>query len=121
MLVKLKRISPEVIRPDALSVESNAMVAFLAGDCTVYLFPNDIFVRTAHTCRSIGKNLNVEVKSCDFREEEVHPGDSELIGSVWRYTRQDGGPDLRFSGNRKILYTGMGRLSLRAREDSGCI
>ncbi len=105
-----------MIPQNAASIDSNSMVAFVAGDCTLYVFPDGYFVRTAYGLRSLGKNLNVEVRSCSFREEEDSPGDSELVGFTWRYIKRDGGPDLRFSGNRKIPIYRYGEVILTSEE-----
>jgi hypothetical protein len=95
-------------------VESNLPVmAFPAGQQTLYFFASGIFVYDAHGVGIVPyNNLQVEVGEIGFTEEETPPSDAPVVGQTWRYVNKRGGPDRRFNDNREIPILRYGTLSL---------
>lgn len=57
-------------------------------------------------------DMQVSYKITQFIEEDTPPNDSQRVGNRWKYVRKDGGPDLRFSGNRELPIFKYGEISI---------
>ena len=47
-------------------------------------------------------DLRIEATVTDFRESGTVPPDSTNVGATWQYVNKTGGPDRRFSNNRRL-------------------
>src|SRR5271169_1078723 len=47
-------------------------------------------------------DLNIYWNTTVFIEEDSVPSDAQVVGYTWRFVNRDGGPDRRFSSNRRI-------------------
>jgi hypothetical protein len=57
-------------------------------------------------------DMQVSYILTQFIEEGTPPNDSQIVGHRWKYVKKDGGPDLRFSGNREIPIFQYGEISI---------
>lgn len=60
------------------------------------------------------RDLETEVSTTAFHEEEGVPSDSMVIGSTWAKTNKDGSPDRRFRENYQIPICRYGRIGFRS-------
>lgn len=51
-----------------------------------------------------------------FVETGVVPSDAEIISYTWKYVNKNGGPDKRFSDNKKLLVCKYGEMSLKTND-----
>jgi hypothetical protein len=93
--------------------ESNVAVGLsLGGGTFLFLLPDGWVALNGPRFVALGEELSVKTTTCSFREEEVVPRDSEVIGRTWRYVNKKGGPDLRFNNNRQIPMYRYGQLEI---------
>ncbi len=48
------------------------------------------------------EGLRMDLTPLRFIEEDALPSDAVVVDKTWRFVRNDGGPDLRFNGNRQL-------------------
>jgi hypothetical protein len=67
------------------------------------LYPAFFVLFTGGTYELISySDIDLSISENRFIDEECRPKDSEIIGYTYKYVRNDGEPDLRFSNNYKI-------------------
>ncbi len=100
-LVTRSRMYPTLVDQSA-GFDSNVVFGFSFGHSILFLLPDGFVLGTGERYESLGKSLDVNANTTNFREEEFSPRDAELIGRTWRYVNKSGGPDRRFNDNRQI-------------------
>lgn len=100
-LVTRSRLYPALVDQSA-GFDSNVACGFSFGHSILFRLPDGFFLGTGECYQSLGKSLDVNASTTNFREEEYSPKDAESIGGTWRYVNKSGGPDRRFSDNRRI-------------------
>jgi hypothetical protein len=74
-----------------------------AGDRQIFFFPDGVLIYRGERYEGLSyKSLKVEFSPARFFEEEALPQDAEIVGRTWRYTREDGSPDHRYTPNPQI-------------------
>jgi DnaJ domain len=74
-----------------------------AGDRKIYFFPEAVLIYRGERYEGISyKSFKVTFSPARFFEEEAVPEDAEIVDRTWRYTREDGRPDRRYSPNPQI-------------------
>lgn len=69
----------------------------------IYFFPERIILKRGRTFgASFYKNIQITKDDVRFVEEGNVPSDSKIIDYAWKFSNKSGGPDMRFSNNRKI-------------------
>lgn len=110
-MITRSRITPIVVDQSS-GFESNVAFGLSLGHSTIFLLPDGFVVDTGKHYKALGKNLEVNATTTNFREEEVTPQDAEHIGNTWRYVNKSGGPDRRFNDNRQIPIYRYGQLEI---------
>lgn len=90
-LVTRSRLYPALVDQSA-GFESNVAFGFSVGHSTLFLLPDGFVLGTGERYQAIGKSLDVNASTTNFREEEFSPRDAELIGKTWRYVNKSGDP-----------------------------
>jgi hypothetical protein len=105
--VSIGKLNPVYI---ATNVE---VYGFELDDMKLMFFPSHVFIYQQGRYGAVSyDSLNVKFKPTRFIEDESVPRDAEVVDSTWQYVRRDGGPDRRFSNNRKIPIVLYGLLKL---------
>ena len=74
-----------------------------AGDRKIYFFPEGVLIYRGERYEGISyKSFKASFTPARFFEEEEVPEDAEVVGRTWRYTREDGSPDRRYTPNPQI-------------------
>lgn len=60
------------------------------------------------------EDLSIRAESTRFVEEEAVPSDARQVGTTWRYVNKKGGPDRRFTDNKRLPVLEYGTLELRS-------
>ena len=69
----------------------------------IFFFPDGILIYRNERYEGLShKSFKVDFSSARFFEEEAIPEDAEVVGRTWRYTREDGSPDRRYTPNPQI-------------------
>ncbi len=72
------------------------------GDSKLLFFPECVLVREGEEYRAVPyASLGVALSAHSATEEDA-PADAEVVEETWRYVREDGGRDLRFSRNPRL-------------------
>jgi hypothetical protein len=85
-------------------VKTNLKVPLIpVGKQTLAFFPDRLFVFEPNKVGAIPyENLHIQVEEIPFAEEMKVPADGTVVGKTWRYTNEDGSPDMRFRENYEI-------------------
>ncbi len=110
-LVTRSRLYPALV-DQSPGFESNVAFGFSLGHSTLFLLPDGFVLGTGERYQALGKSLDVNASTTNFREEEFSPRDAELIGKTWRYVNKSGGPDRRFNDNGQIPINRYGQLEI---------
>lgn len=110
-LVTRSRVSPTLVDQSS-GFDSNVAFGFCVGHSTLFLLPDGFVLCTGGRYQTLGKSLDVNASTTNFREDEVTPRDAELVGKTWRYVNKSGGPDRRFNDNRQIPIYRYGQLEI---------
>jgi hypothetical protein len=74
-----------------------------AGDRKLFFFPEAVLIYRGERYEGISyKSFKVDFSPARFFEEEAVPADAEVVDRTWRYTREDGSPDRRYTPNPQI-------------------
>jgi hypothetical protein len=74
-----------------------------AGDRKIFFFPEGTLIYRGERYEGVPyKSFKVDFSPMRFFEEETVPEDAEVVGRTWRYTREDGSPDRRYTPNPQI-------------------
>jgi hypothetical protein len=74
-----------------------------AGDEKICFFPEGALIYRDERYEGVSyKSFKVDFSPARFFEEEAVPEDAEVVGRTWRYTREDGTPDRRYTPNPQI-------------------
>jgi hypothetical protein len=66
-------------------------------------FPDKLLVLAKSKAGTVIYNdLEIQVNSSRFIEEDSVPKDAKVVGTTWKYVNKKGGPDRRFKDNREI-------------------
>jgi hypothetical protein len=112
----VRRSGATVGNGTARSFRANLEVPHLmAGKDTLYFLPDMILVRQGNRFGSVSyESLQVAHSSTRFNEEQGVPGDTQVVGTTWRYVNKKGGPDRRFNNNCQIPIVIYGEVALRS-------
>lgn len=80
----------------------------------LYFLPEALLVLEERYKPVSYESLRVTVSSRSYTEEEEVPSDAKVVGSTWRYTREDGSPDHRYPSNPEIPIVLYARLKIRS-------
>lgn len=91
-------------------LKTNARIPFIGlKNLELFFLPERLLIKQGEKFASIMyKNLRFSSKNTRFIEDDSVSSDSKIIDFTWKYVNRDGGPDRRFSNNKKIpvcLYT----------------
>jgi hypothetical protein len=74
-----------------------------AGDRKIFFFPEGVLIYRGERYEGIPhKSFKVSFSPARFFEEEEVPEDAEVVGRTWRYTKEGGNPDRRYTPNPQI-------------------
>jgi DnaJ-like protein len=69
----------------------------------IFFFPDGVLIYRGERYEGLSyKSFKVDFSPARFFEEEAIPEDAEVVGRTWRYTREDGSPDRRYTPNPQI-------------------
>lgn len=97
-------------------IVTNVSVGFLAvGGRQLYFFPDRLLIFSGRQVAAVPYHaLAVRSSTIRFVEDGRVPPDATLVGHTWRYVNKDGGPDRRFSSNRRLPIALYGVVRLQA-------
>ena len=112
-LVERKTTRPRLSQPHR--VDCVAVPTLPAGRQTLYFFPDRVLVYDDANVGAVGyQDMDAHAATVRFTEEGDVPGDTQVVGSTWRYVNRDGGPDRRFRNNQEIPTVIYGELRLQS-------
>jgi hypothetical protein len=83
------------------------------GDKTIFFFPDGVLIYRGERYEGISyKSFKVDFSPARYFEEEAILEDADVVDRTWRYTREDGGPDRRYTPNPQIPVILYGVLNL---------
>jgi hypothetical protein len=83
------------------------------GDRRLFFFPEAVLLYRGERYEGISyKSFKVDFSPARFFEEEAVPADAEVVDRTWRYTREDGSPDRRYTPNPQIPVVVYGLLQI---------
>jgi hypothetical protein len=109
-LVSRRQIYVSPHRLPASFLKTNISIPYIAlRNTELFFFPERLILKRGNSFGAIFyKNINVESSPSKFIEEESLAADATVVDHTWKYLNKSGGPDRRFSDNRKLpicLYT----------------
>jgi hypothetical protein len=73
------------------------------GDRRIFFFPDGVLAHRDERYEGLSyKSIEVDFSAARFFEEEEVLADAEVVGRTWRFTREDGSPDRRYTPNPQI-------------------
>lgn len=83
---------------------TNVYVPFIGlNNIKLYFFPERLLLKQNNKYAAISyENLYIQPRSSLFREYDKVPRDASVVDYAWQYMNKNGGPDKRFSNNKKI-------------------
>lgn len=76
---------------------------FRAGRQNLYFLPDLLLIDENGALGAIGyESLTIQTEQHRFIESGAVPTDAQVVGETWAYVNKSGGPDRRFSNNRRI-------------------
>ena len=111
-LIRRSAASLSLIGPPVL-VTNIAVPSLNGKNRSVYFLPDRVLVRHGRDYAEVPyAALHATANPQRFIEEDSPPGDSQVVGSTWRYANAKGGPDRRFKNNCQLPIMLYGRLTL---------
>ena len=101
-LVKRQRVQLTKVPPS--TIQTNVEVPTVpAGKQMLCFLPDRLLVFDPKGVGAVSYDeLQVRIEVSGFIESEAVPSDAKVIGETWRYVNKKGGPDKRFSNNRRL-------------------
>ena len=59
-------------------------------------------------------DVNISINACRFIEDESVPHDAPIVDHTWKYVNKQGGPDKRFSDNKKFPICLYGKMIIKS-------
>ncbi len=77
--------------------------AIFLGRLALYFLPDRLLVREGNVFGAVlYRDMSIHLGSQQFIEDEAVPRDAEVVDHTWAFVNKDGGPDRRFSNNRRL-------------------
>jgi Protein of unknown function (DUF4236) len=112
--IQAQKTTPRIRTPPL--IKSNlTFPALQAGKETIYFAPDAILVVAGSSVAALRYDqVEVDAYSIKFIEDDGAPRDTQVIGETWQFVNKKGGPDRRFTNNRKLPICLYGRLNLKS-------
>jgi hypothetical protein len=112
--IERKAINPRIGLPSL--VKSNLKFAsFPLGKQTIFFAPDAVLIVSRNSVAALRyDDCDIFASTARFIESDRAPTDAEVVGETWRYVNRDGGPDRRFSNNRKLPICKYGQIDLKS-------
>lgn len=83
---------------------TNVYIPFIGLDnINLFFFPERLLLKQNSKYAAISyESLYIQPVSSLFRENDTVPVDADVVDYAWQYMNKNGGPDKRFSNNKKI-------------------
>ena len=96
-------------------VTNSQAVMFKCGKETLLFLPDKFFIIQGTRIGALNyEDLTTTVQGTRFIENDSVPSDAKVVDHTWKYVNKSGGPDKRFSDNRKIPVCLYGKLMIQA-------
>ncbi|WP_198031906.1 DUF4236 domain-containing protein [Bradyrhizobium sp. Ec3.3] len=96
-LISLRRATPSLVK---CNVE---FLQVTLGNQTIYFTPDAILVIAGARVAAFRYNdVEIVSRATRFIEDGAAPSDAHVVAETWRFVNRNGGPDRRFSNNRKL-------------------
>ena len=90
-----------------------SVVSFVCCGETLIFLPDKLLIIKGQKVNALNySDIEFKFKQSKFRDNEAIPNDAIVVGSTWQYVNKDGGPDKRFSYNKRIPICLYGELYL---------
>lgn len=87
--------------------------SFKTGKETLLFLPDKLFIMQGSKIGALNySDISASIGSTRFVESESVPKDAQIVGETWKYVNKAGGPDKRFSDNKKLPICLYGKLEL---------
>jgi len=85
-------------------IKTNVSVPSITGGRQdLYFFPDVLLVAEGRKAAAVSyASLRIAWSDARFIEDGRVPGDSQIVGTTWKYVNKKGGPDRRFKNNRQL-------------------
>ena len=85
------------------------------GKKTIYFTPDAILVVARRSVAALDyDDFEIDVRRTQFIESARPPRDATVVGTTWQYVNKGGGPDRRFSNNRKLPVCLYGEMDMKS-------
>lgn len=100
----VKRTPIRIEYKTPLYIQTNVKVPMIpVGKRKLYFFPDKIIIFDGKNVGGLSyMNLNITQYTQRFIEGGAVPGDGTIVDYTWQYVNKSGGPDKRFSNNRRL-------------------
>jgi Holliday junction resolvasome RuvABC ATP-dependent DNA helicase subunit len=89
--------------------------SFALGKETIYFAPDAVLVVASDSVAALRyDDCEFLTTASRFIEDDGAPPDTQIVGETWQYVNKNGGPDRRFSNNRRLPICIYGQLDLRS-------
>lgn len=113
-LIKREKCQTSTKLPFPFKTNVDAMTFSFGKEKLIFL-PDKLFVEQGTKIGALNySDVNISVKDYKFIEEEAVPKDAKVIGDTWKYVNQKGGPDKRFSNNKKLPICLYGKMIIQS-------
>jgi hypothetical protein len=89
------------------------VASFKTGKETLLFLPDKLFIMQGSKIGALNySDISASIHTTRFVESEAVPKDAQVVGETWKYVNKTGGPDKRFSDNKKLPICLYGKLEL---------
>lgn len=113
-LVKRKSCSTSSKLPFPFKTNAEVIVFTLGSEKLLFL-PDKLFVIQGTKIGALNyTDVNISINACHFIEDESVPHDAHIVDHTWKYVNKQGGPDKRFSDNKKLPICLYGKMIIKS-------
>jgi hypothetical protein len=89
--------------PSTLMKTNVSIPCIVLKNTELYFFPERLIVKRGNKFgAAFYKNISIEQSESNFIETDTLPSDALVVDHTWKYLNKSGGPDKRFSDNRRL-------------------
>jgi hypothetical protein len=90
--------------------------SFSLGNETIYFAPDAILIVARNSVAALRyEDCDISASTTRFIESDGAPTDAQVAGETWQYVNRNGGPDRRFSNNRRLPICVYGQIDLKSK------
>ena len=112
--VQRQETTPRTALPDL--IKSNLKFPSIPlGKKTIYFTPDAVLVVGRRSVAALDyDDFEIDARRIQFIENARPPRDATVVGNTWQYVNKGGGPDRRFSNNRRLPICVYGEMDMKS-------